>query len=224
MPVPSSSSLHKMSCPYFPRSNGLAENAVKVVKRLLGKAADRGEDKYLALLAYRSSPLETGKSPAELLFGRKLRTRLPYRSETFTRKSAPHDRGKSLTVLKPNDTVRVKNARGRRWPERARVVGLRGPRSYDVEAEDGRIMRRNRQHLMATREAFKSYRDEPAPQPLRDETQPTAMAAPATATETNDVDETNDVGATTEQTSPAKTPTAPRRSERVRTAPVRLGL
>ena len=65
---------HKMSSPYYPRSNGLAENAVKVVKRLLGKAADRGEDKYLALLAYRSSPLETGKSPAELLFGRKLRT------------------------------------------------------------------------------------------------------------------------------------------------------
>ena len=91
-----------------------------------------------------------------------------------------------------------------------------------VEGEDGRIMRRNRQHLMATREAIKSYRYEPAPQ--RDETQPTAMAAPATATETNDVDETNDVGETTEQTSPAKTPTAPRRSERVRTAPVRLGL
>ena len=212
---------HKMSSPYYPRSNGLAENAVKVVKRLLGKAADRGEDKYLALLAYRSSPLETGKSPAELLFGRKLRTRLPYRNETFTRKSAPHDRGKSLNVLKPNDTVRAKNARGRRWPERARVVGLRGPRSYDVEAEDGWIMRRNRQHLVATREAFKSYRDEPASQPLRDETQPTAMAAPATA---NDVDVTNDIGETTEQTSPAKTPTAPRRSERVRTAPVRLGL
>ena len=121
------------------------------MKRLLGKAADRGEDNYLALLAYRYSPLETGKSPAELLFGRKLRTRLPYRSETFTRKSAPHDRGKSLHVLKPNDTVRVKNARGRRWPVRARVVGLRGSRSYDV---DWRIMGRHRQHLMATGEAF----------------------------------------------------------------------
>ena len=68
-----------------------------------------------------------------------------------------------------------------------RVVGLSGPRSYDVEGEDGRIMRRNRQHLMATRETFKSYRDEPATQPLHDETQPTAMAAPTTSTETNDV-------------------------------------
>ena len=50
---------HNMSIPYYPMSNGLAENAVEDVKRLLGEASDRGEDKYLALLAYRSSPLET---------------------------------------------------------------------------------------------------------------------------------------------------------------------
>ena len=30
---------HVMSSPYFPRSNGLAENGVKIVKRLLSKAA-----------------------------------------------------------------------------------------------------------------------------------------------------------------------------------------
>ena len=117
-----------MSNPYYPRSNGLAENAVKVVKRLPGYAADRGEDSYLALPAYRSSPLEACKYPVELLFCRKFRIRLPHRSETFTRNAAPHDRGKSLNVLNPNDTVRLKNALGRRWPERARVVGLRGPR------------------------------------------------------------------------------------------------
>ena len=58
---------HNMSSLYYPRSNGLAENAVKVVKRLLGKGADRGEEKYLDLLAYRYSPQDTGKSPAELL-------------------------------------------------------------------------------------------------------------------------------------------------------------
>ena len=80
-------------------------------------------------------------------------------------------------MLKENDTVRAKNARGRRWPERARVVGLRGPRSYDVEGEDRRIMRQNRQHLMSTRESVKSYHDEPLNIPLH-ETQPPAMAAP----------------------------------------------
>ncbi|KAK2143360.1 hypothetical protein NP493_4554g00000 [Ridgeia piscesae] len=61
---------HKMSSPYYPQSNGLAENGVKVVKRLLTKAAEKGEDPYLAMLAYRDAPLNNGKTPAELLLGR----------------------------------------------------------------------------------------------------------------------------------------------------------
>ena len=34
-------------------------------------------DMYMAMLAYRSTPLENGLSPAELLMGRKLRTTVP---------------------------------------------------------------------------------------------------------------------------------------------------
>ena len=105
---------HKMSSPYYPQSNGLAENGAKIVKRLHRKAVDRGEDACLALLAYPSSPLDFGKYLAELLFGRKIRASLPYRCETYTRKSAQHDRGRLLKVLHPNDTVRVKDPRRRR--------------------------------------------------------------------------------------------------------------
>ena len=129
---------------------------MKVLKRILGRAADRGEDPYLAMLAYRSSPLDCGTSPSELLFGRKIRSRLPYRCETYIAKSPPHDRGISLMALQPNDTVRVKDPRRGRWPVRAKVVRMSGPRSYDVLSEDGRLMRRNRQHLMSTRETFTS--------------------------------------------------------------------
>ena len=46
---------------------------MQTVKRLLLKA----EDPYLALLAYRSTPLKIGYSPAELLMGRNLRSTLP---------------------------------------------------------------------------------------------------------------------------------------------------
>ena len=43
---------------------------MKTIKGLLKKS----EDQYETLLAYRSTPLSNGYSPAELLMGRKLRT------------------------------------------------------------------------------------------------------------------------------------------------------
>ena len=65
--------VHTFSSPRYPRSNGEAELAVQTVKNLLKKC----DDPYLALLAYRTSPLKTGCSPAELLMGKELRTTVP---------------------------------------------------------------------------------------------------------------------------------------------------
>ncbi|KAJ8339615.1 hypothetical protein SKAU_G00364010 [Synaphobranchus kaupii] len=61
------------------KANRKAEKGVQIVKRLLKKAAHSNTDPYLALMAYRAAPLESGKSPAELLMGRNIRTRLPRR-------------------------------------------------------------------------------------------------------------------------------------------------
>ena len=65
--------IHVTSLPKYPQSNGAAERAVQTVKRLMAKSTDF----HLALLAYRSSPLDNGYSPAELLMGRKLRSTIP---------------------------------------------------------------------------------------------------------------------------------------------------
>ncbi|KYQ58519.1 hypothetical protein ALC60_02483, partial [Trachymyrmex zeteki] len=62
------------SSPRYPvQNNGKVEAAVKTVKRILKKETEP----TLGLLAYRTSPLETGSSPCELLMGRKLRTTIP---------------------------------------------------------------------------------------------------------------------------------------------------
>ena len=61
------------SSPRYPQSNGTAERAVKTVKSMFKK----NEDPYMALLILRSTPLENGFSPAELLMSRKVRTTLP---------------------------------------------------------------------------------------------------------------------------------------------------
>ena len=49
---------HRTSSPRNPRSNGLAESAVKIVKGLLTHAKCSGQDLYLTSLAYNSTPVD----------------------------------------------------------------------------------------------------------------------------------------------------------------------
>ena len=64
--------VHVTSLPKYPKANGEVERAVHSVKALLRK----NEDPYPALLAYRSTPLQNGFSPSELLMGRRLQTKV----------------------------------------------------------------------------------------------------------------------------------------------------
>ena len=70
---------HLTSAPYHPASNGLAERAVQIVKKGLKKTTQGSIRTRLAqvLFMYRLTPqTTTGVSPAEMLLGRRPRSRL----------------------------------------------------------------------------------------------------------------------------------------------------
>ena len=65
---------HRTSSPTYPQSNGQAERTVQTVKTLLKKASDP----HKALLDYHNTEIpDIELSPAQIFFGRRLRTLLP---------------------------------------------------------------------------------------------------------------------------------------------------
>ena len=72
---------HRITSPTNAQSNGQAERFVQTVKNSLTKAME-GEDIYLAILSYITTPLNHSLlSPAELLNSRKFRCLLPLQSQ-----------------------------------------------------------------------------------------------------------------------------------------------
>ena len=154
---------HTITSPFHPQANGQAERMVQTVKHLLKKA----KDPYIALLHYRNTQLDTGKSPAELFLGRKLKTTLPARTKTL--KHAKHSKkhhkqmterqnkqkdyfdrkaSNKLSSFKPGDPVMMKF--GDTWKKAEIVKPHSTPRSYIVKDEQNVQYRRNRILLRPT--------------------------------------------------------------------------
>ena len=166
--------VHTTSSPKFPQSNGEAERAVRTIKTLLQKA----DDPYATLLAYRSTPVCCGCSPAELLMNRQLcstvpiaptqlqpavpdYSRLKEREEAMREKQTDNfnscHRSRELTPLLPGETLWVTD---QQTP--ATVVELSSPRSYQIQTSF-RMLRRNRRHLNPLRNSVTDARMESDP-------------------------------------------------------------
>ena len=116
----------------------------------------------------RNTPLSCGKSPAELLLGRKLRDNLPEINcqdvsvEAQVRKVAKerqnqkeyHDRKiassrtlKNVISFMPNDLVAVQHPETKTWSVRGKIISRIDERSYNIKTKEGTLLRRNIKHI-----------------------------------------------------------------------------
>lgn len=153
---------HVTSSPRFPQANGEAERAVQTLKTLMKK----NKDPYIALLMYRATPLQNGVSPAEMLMGRKLRTKIPVIQTNLKPKIPDHNniqkkeaiykqkqkvtfdqrhRAREQPAVHPGDSVFIKDMQ----THGNIISSSNSPRSYIIATPRGTI-RRNRSAIVHT--------------------------------------------------------------------------
>ena len=169
--------VHVTSAPYHPSSNGLAERAVQTVKQGLKRTPGTSMQERLSkvLFTYRITPQSTtGTPPAELLMGRRIRSRLDRlfpdlteRVEAQQGKQAKyHDSSKPLRSFKEGDLVYTKDFSTTpvTWVP-GKITKKTSPLSYHVELLDRRVVRR---HIDALRNREVQY---PRPPVVQDDSE-----------------------------------------------------
>ena len=227
---------HVTSSPTHAKSNGKAESAVKVVKKVFKKAHRDNKDPWLALLDQRNTPTQgVGSSPAQRLMSRRTRTLLPISAnllypkveEGVTKKlkvkrqkaKSYHDRSSIvLPELEIGQEVRVAGQRNKTWEEGTCVEKLSN-RSYMVQV-NGAIIRRNREALKPKRDIGPHNQGETKPSPGTD--------AAKEKEHVSDLNVQNSNKATAQMLKSGtqqSTPSVPLRATRTRTvqAPIRYG-
>ena len=141
---------HVTTAPYHPASNGLAERAVQIVKAGLKRNQEGTFRSRLSntLASHRLTPhATTGKSPCELLLGRRIRTRLdflrPNTADKLEKQQAQqkksHDKQSKLRKFSEGSTVWVRDMpSGGKWISGV-VLQAHGNVSYSVKLEGGRV-------------------------------------------------------------------------------------
>ena len=149
---------HVRTPPYHPSSNGLAERAVQTFKEGMRKMTDGSLETKLSrfLFKYRMTPQSTtGVSPAELIFGRRLRSHLDNIRPDIDRKTRlnqerqkqGHDRRARVREFRLNDLVYAKSyGSGASWLP-GKITAVHGAMLFTVQLENGRIVRKHTDQL-----------------------------------------------------------------------------
>ncbi|KAK9694088.1 hypothetical protein QE152_g33766 [Popillia japonica] len=170
--------------PNYPRSNGLGEKAVGIAKKMVKQSMDTNKDMYSMLMEYRNCPLKhIGLSPAQILFSRMCKTKLPVTAELLMPKIHSdvreklkkrqeygrkyYDQGtKQLKELEEGSNVIVYDHSSKSWSHGQIHSKHASPRSYIIENEEGNLIRRKRRRQFNPSESgrihLKSSRNSPS--------------------------------------------------------------
>ena len=183
---------HVRSAPYHPASNGLAERAVQTFKEAMKRSTTGDLETRLSrfLFQYRITPhTTTGIPPAELLLGRRPRSHLDLMRPQVSsrvqanqhRQKVAHDQHARSRSFDVDDPVFGKNfADGPTWLPGA-IIAIHGPLTYDIQLEDGRVIRRHVDHIQSrTSSPRNEIGDDCLPNPTT-----ASIEQPRTSTEQN---------------------------------------
>lgn len=163
------------SSPTYAQSNGMSESAVATAKRILKKAHDAKTNYLYSLLEYRNTPIpEIGTSPAEMMFGRKLRSKLPVEEKSLKQRNTETVRetiarnhirmqkhynrnATSRPEFHPNQNVLIQKKK--QWQPAKIIEKCNEPRSYIVEDDEGSRFRRNKIHIRKSANRFDASSD-----------------------------------------------------------------
>lgn len=161
----------KFSSPRYPQSNGLAEKGVAIAKNILKRCVEeRDTENYqYRILEYNTTPVASMRlTPAQLFFGRVVKTRMPISDSLLHRDNISeetiqnkikekrekqkyyYDRNaKALPVLGLGDLVIFKK-NGKEW-NYGTIVGNVSGRSYIIKDNFDNHFRRNRRFIAKTK-------------------------------------------------------------------------